>query len=70
MMPGEHGALRQVELAHIFAKVVLRCLAEAVDGKAADLPERDLVRVHGEDLLLIEAMLQDDADDASRALRE
>ena len=61
--PGEQRALRQVELADILAEVGLRCFAEAVDGKTAELPEVDLVRVHGEDLLLVEAVLEDDADD-------
>jgi hypothetical protein len=50
---GEHGALGQIELAHILAEVGLRGLAEAVDGKAAALAEVDLVGVHLEDLLLV-----------------
>src|SRR5208282_4731971 len=61
--PGEQGALRKVKLAYILAEVILRRFAEAIDGKTADLPERNFIRVHGEDLVLIEAMLEDDADD-------
>ena len=60
--PGEQGALGQVELGHILAKVILRCLAEAIDGKTANLAEGDLVGIHGEDLLLVKPMLEDDAD--------
>ena len=52
IMPGQQRALRKVELAHILAEVGLRRLAESVDGKAAALPEIDLVGVHLEDLLL------------------
>ena len=60
---GEQRALGQIELAHIFAEVGLRRLAEAVDGEAAALAEVDLVGVHLEDLLLGEAMLELEGDD-------
>src|ERR1700683_3454351 len=59
---GEHSALREVDLVYILAKIILRCFAKPDDGKTADLPKRYLVRVHGEYLLLIEAMLKDHAD--------
>ena len=44
-------ALRQVQLPHVFAEVGLRRLAEAVDGKASLLPQRNFVGVDLEDLL-------------------
>ena len=63
MMSCEQSAFGKVELAHVLAEVGLRCFAEAIDGETAELPEIDLVGVHGEDLLLGEAMLENDADD-------
>ena len=54
----QHRALGQVELPNIFAEVRLCRLTKSVDGKAAPLPEVDLVRVHLEDLLLGEAVLE------------
>jgi hypothetical protein len=65
--PGEECAFRQVKLAHVFAKVGLRGLAESVDGETAALAKVDLVGVELEELLLVEAVLQlesnDDLDD-------
>ena len=55
---GEQRAFGEIELAKIFAEVGLRGFAESVDGEAAALPEVDLVGVHLEDLLLVEAVLR------------
>ena len=66
----DQGALRQVELANVLAEVGLRRLAETVDAEAAALAEVDLVGVHLENLLLVEARLQlkgdHDLDDLAR----
>ena len=59
---GEQSALCGVELAQVLAEVGLRGLAEAVDGIAAALAEVDLVGVHLEDLLLVEAGLELEGD--------
>ncbi len=59
----EEGGLGEIELAEIFAEVGLGGLAEAVDGEAAALAEVDLVGVHLEDLLLVEAGFELEADD-------
>ena len=50
-------------MAHVLAEVGLRGLAESVDGKAAALAQVDLVGVHLEDLLFIEAMFELESDD-------
>ena len=60
---GEQGGLGEVELAEIFAEEGLGGLAEAVDGVAAALAEVDLVGVHLEDLLLVEAGFELEGDD-------
>src|ERR1700679_267343 len=60
--PGQERALGEVQLPHVFAKVGLRRLAEAVDGKAPLLSQRNLVRIDLEDLLLVEAILQLEGD--------
>ncbi len=60
---GQQRALGQIELAHILAEVGLRGLAESVDGKAAALAQVDLVGVHLEDLLLVEAVFELERDD-------
>ena len=60
---GEESALGQVELAHVLAEVGLRGFAKAIDGEAAALPHGNLVGVHLEDLLLVEAMLKLEGDD-------
>ena len=60
---GEQGALGEIELAEVFAEVGLGGFAEAVDGEAAALAEVDLVGVHLEDLLLVEAGFELEADD-------
>ncbi len=65
---GQECALGQVELAHVLAEVDLRCLAEAVDGEAAALAQRNLVGVHLEDLLLVEAVFELEGNDDLRDL--
>ena len=65
---GQHRALGQVELLHILAEVGLRSLAKAVDREAAALAEVDLVGIHFEDLLLVEAMLELEGDHDLREL--
>ncbi len=67
---GEQGALGEVELAERLAEEGLGGFAEAVDGVAAALAEVDLVGVHLEDLLLVEASfeLEGDHDLAELAL--
>src|SRR5271157_1592114 len=60
---GQESALGQIELAYVLAKVDLGCLAETVDGEAAALAHRDLVGVHLEDLLLVEAMFELEGND-------
>ncbi len=57
-MPGEHRALRQVKLPHVFAEIRLRRLSKAIDGKASLLPQRNVVRIERKDLLLVESVLQ------------
>ena len=59
---GEHRALRQVQILHVFAEISLRRLAKAVDGEASLLPQRDLVGIDLKDLLLVEAILQLESD--------
>ncbi len=54
----QQRALRQVELAHILAKVGLRSLAEAINRKAAALAKVDLVGIHLKNLFLAEAMFE------------
>jgi hypothetical protein len=56
------GRTGEVELAEVLAEEGLRGLAEAVDGVAAALAEVDLVGVHLEDLLLVEAGLELEGD--------
>ena len=59
---GEQGALGEIELAEVFAEVGLGGLTEAVDGVGAALAEVDLVGVHLEDLLLVEARFELEGD--------
>src|ERR1700749_1985650 len=60
--PGQTRALGEVQLPHVFAKVSLCGLAEAVDGKAPLLSQRNLVGIDLEDLLLVKAILQLEGD--------
>ena len=60
---GEECALGEVELLKVFAEEGLSGLAEAVDGVAAALAEVDLVGVHLEDLLLVEAIFELEGDE-------
>src|SRR6185312_17138745 len=48
----------EVELAKVFAEEGLCSFSKAVDGERAALAEVDLVGVHLEDLLLVEARLE------------
>src|ERR1700733_6370455 len=60
--PSQERALGKVQLPHVFAKVGLRGLPEAVDGEASLLSQRNLVGIDLEDLLLVEAILQLEGD--------
>ncbi len=60
---GQQGGFGEIQLAEIFTEVGLGGFAEAVDGEAAALAEVDLVGVHLEDLLLVEAGFELEADD-------
>ena len=59
----EECALGEVELLEVFAEEGLGGLAEAVDGVAAALAEVDLVGVHLEDLLFVEAIFELEGDE-------
>ncbi len=54
----EQRALCQVELTQILSEVGLRSFAKPIDRKAAALPKINLVGIHLEDLLLIEASFE------------
>jgi uncharacterized protein with GYD domain len=69
MMPAMSAHSASVELAEVFAEEGLRGLAEAVDGVAAALAEVDLVGVHLEDLLLVEAGFELEGDHDLASLR-
>ncbi len=62
-MPARRAHSARVELAEVFAEEGLGGFAEAVDGEAAALAEVDLVGVHLEDLLLVEAGFELEGDD-------
>ncbi len=57
-MPASMAHWAQIELPEGLAEVGFRGLTEAVDGEAAALAEVDLVGVHLEDLLLVEARFE------------
>ena len=59
---GEEGAFGEVELLEVFAEEGLCGFAEAVDVVAAAVAEVDLVGVHLEDLLLVEARFELEGD--------
>ena len=61
--PRQQRAFGQVELPYILAEIRLRRLAESVDRETPLLPERNLIGVHLEDLLLVEPALQLEGDD-------
>ncbi len=54
----EQRTLRKIELPQIFTKVSLRSLTEPVNRERTSLPRIDLVRLHLNDLFLIEASLK------------
>ena len=62
-MPASSAHSARSSLLHVLAEVGLRGLAEAIDGEAAALAEIDLVGVHLEDLLLVEAVFELEGDD-------
>ncbi len=59
---GDEGALGERELVEGLAEVGLGGLADAVDGEGAALADVDLVGVHLEDLLLVEARFELEGD--------
>jgi len=59
----EESGLGEIELAEVFSEVSLRGFTEAINGEAAALAKVDLVGIHLEDLFLVEAGFELEADD-------